>query len=661
MSSDVLNFNKPCRVCRRRKVRCDKKQPCNNCVRHGVQCVYEAPPESAMSQQLLQKRVERLERIVEDLIASSIPDSALQLSQRSSCPSGNSPFSSPGLGSDTPADNESHIFRPGNSDHMGPHPSMSIDHLIYEPCHLNINFDNSADDEIWNWPLNPMSAKPRNTSYFHLPTCKEDVLMNLFFDHVEPFIRISRKGHYWQMVADYRQGNCISAGEVEALLSATQYITATVLPASIIQEQIGVARSELSNQLQQKTELTLQRADLMRSRNTILFNALLYYITCQFHTGNAEVGSGLLGLAASIARRIGIQRDPAYYGCGPWIAEMRRRMWGHIATLDAQFANIDGLESVMLTIGDVHQSHNANDADWKVSTVVGTDPGPRDGEGFSDATVPLIRRELSKACHNLFKAQGTISNCKDLVAIVDETEKYLRCKFIQHFDGSNLMQLVITHWYNAMIKSLHVLILYFHASPSKVKLQCHVFEQLQGRLYDDCLACLEELDCGEKAAISNHWQWAFRWPIPIHCIAGLLLGLARRPDHGDTDRAWKQIDVVFQRYNNEDISVAEVLAWNSVENLCDQAMLKHPNRAHEGRSYVERIHKTAPVTAWEPHRSDAVSYEGMGFSGLDENIRQSNLSHRFLGEGMDSGFSTGDIEALFFNLDKDSEFLPTDF
>lgn len=135
----------------------------------------------------------------------------------------------------------------------------------------------------------------------------------------------------------------------------------------------------------------------------------------------------------------------------------------------------------MLTLGDVQKSYNANDADWKVSTVLGTDPGPRDGEGFSDATVPLIRRELSKACHNLLKAQGTMSNCKDLVAIVDETEKYLRCKFIQHFDGSNPMQLVITHWYNAMIKSLHVLVLYFHAPTSNKKLQCHMFEQLQCR------------------------------------------------------------------------------------------------------------------------------------------------------------------------------------
>lgn len=176
-----------------------------------------------------------------------------------------------------------------------------------------------------------------------------------------------------------------------------------------------------------------------------------------------------------------MQRDPAYYGYAAWIVEMRRRMWGHITALDAQSASTDGLESVLLALGDVQRSHNADDADWKLSPLAGPDPGPRDREGFSDATVPLIRRELSRTWNKLFASRGTISNCEYLVVIVGEAEKYLRFKFIQHLNASNPMQLVITHWYNAMIKSLRVLVLYFHASPSKLKLQCHVLDQLQDR------------------------------------------------------------------------------------------------------------------------------------------------------------------------------------
>src|SRR5688572_28162523 len=72
MSSDVPNLNKPCSACRRRKVRCDKSQPCNNCIRHGVSCVYDAAKESVVSQQMLQERVERLERMVEDMAAFAL-------------------------------------------------------------------------------------------------------------------------------------------------------------------------------------------------------------------------------------------------------------------------------------------------------------------------------------------------------------------------------------------------------------------------------------------------------------------------------------------------------------------------------------------------------------------------------------------------------------
>ncbi|KAH6867503.1 hypothetical protein B0T10DRAFT_419731 [Thelonectria olida] len=625
MPTNILNLNRPCNSCRRRKVRCDKVRPCNNCTRHRVQCVYEAPRDSATSQQLIHDRVERLERIVDNMVAFFPPDSATQHSDPSSCSSGRSLLSrSDGRsdgGSDIPADDRSHELRIANSYHTRPDSWVGIDQIAYGPQPLD-------------WPLGPTSPRHQDISHFRLPTYKEDVLTHLFFDYIEPFIRTTHKGSYWQMVADYRQGTCVSVREVEALMFATQYITATVLPASVIKEQLGVARSELSNQLQKATELSLDLANLMRSRHTVLLNALLYYITCQFHTGNCEVGSTLLGLAERTARRVGMQRDPTYYSYAPWIVEMRRRTWGHIAALDAQSANMDGLESVLLALGDVQRSHNANDADWKPSPLVGTDLGPRDREGFSDATVPLIRRELSKACNNLFKAWGTISSCEGLVAIVGETEKYLRFKFIQHFDGSNPIQLVITQWYNAMIKSLHVLVL----------------------IYDDSLACLEEFERGEKAATSHHWQWAFRWPIPIHCIAGLLLGLARQPDHADTDRAWKQIDVVFQRYNNEDISMAKILAWKSIENLCDQAILKHPNRVHEGLSYVRRIHNiSSPVTTWEPHND-------MGSIDLCENIiRQPDLSQRLSTEALNSDVSTSDINAIFVNLDQNNELLPLDF
>lgn len=160
---------------------------------------------------------------------------------------------------------------------------------------------------------------------------------------------------------------------------------------------------------------------------------------------------------------------------------MRRRLWGHITALDSQSANMDGSESVLVSSGDVQRSHNNDDAEWTPCSLTDTDPGPYDRHGYSDASAALIRRELSRVCHTISEARRITSNCSEFVATIDETERYLSQKFIRYLDGSDPLHLVTSHWYNAMIKSLRVSLLYFHASPSKLKLQCHVFEQLQGQ------------------------------------------------------------------------------------------------------------------------------------------------------------------------------------
>ncbi|KAH7134247.1 hypothetical protein EDB81DRAFT_94426 [Dactylonectria macrodidyma] len=661
MSSDVINFNKPCSACRRRKVRCDKAQPCNNCIRHRVSCVYEAPRESVMSQQVLQDRVERLERMMEDLTAFSLSNHGPQPVRRSSS-SATSPFSSFDDYMDIPSDVGNQVFGPNNSYHMGPDSWMNMDHLGYSPHHLlNVCLDDDAEQRP-TWTMSMSHLRPKDLTHFHLPIYKEDVIFGMFFDHVEPFIRINHQGHFWQLIGEFRSGTCAFVREVEALMFATQHITASVLPATLIQEKLGLVQSDLINHLQRATEFAFDQANIMRSRSTVLFNALLYYITTQFHTGNCEAGSTLLGLASSIARRIGMHRDPAYYGYTAWCVEMRRRMWGHLAALDAQSCNADGSESVLMTMSDVQRPLNINDSEWNNSKLPRGDPGPRDREGFSDASTALIRREICRASHNISEARKTGTNCYDLMAIVEETTKYVQLKFLNHFDGSDPMHHVMTKWYGAMIKSLAISVLYLHASPSRPKLQCHSFEQLQGRLYEDCLACLEDLSQGEKAATEYHWQWAFRWPMPLHVIAGLLSCLSRQPDHRDSDRAWEQIGAAFRRYNNDGISMAKVPAWHSIETLCDQAMLQHPNQKHEGRAYTKRMHTSRPLPGTEMHKLAGMPCGGVyGIDVYEGGPRKQGPDQVAPAEvTISMGFSDSDIDAVFFNVNGEDEYLSID-
>lgn len=150
--------------------------------------------------------------------------------------------------------------------------------------------------------------------------------------------------------------------------------------------------------------------------------------------------------------------------------------------------------------------------------------------------------------------------------------------------------------------------------------------------------------------------------MPIHVIAGLLSGLARQPDHPDTDRAWEQIDIVFRRYNNDDISMAKIPAWHAIEALCDQAMAQHPAQPHEGHSYTKRVHKHAhsPMTDDSDHLKTTVSPMMLGdMSMYGADMSEPTLSQMFssTGPAMSMGFPTsGPNDLSFFNITADGDF-----
>ena len=99
----------------------------------------------------------------------------------------------------------------------------------------------------------------------------------------------------------------------------------------------------------------------------------------------------------------------------------------------------------------------------------------------------------------------------------------------------------------------------------------------------------EKLEHLDELLTQNQWKWVLRWPVPWHSVGRLLTKLAELPEYADADRAWRQVDVIFQRHNNKDFSTAKIPAWRVVERLCDQAMLVHSSRIHIGYSYAERL------------------------------------------------------------------------
>ncbi|KAI5460970.1 hypothetical protein BGZ63DRAFT_405408 [Mariannaea sp. PMI_226] len=699
MSSNVINFNKPCNVCRRRKVRCDKAQPCRNCARHRVSCVYEdAPNDSPVGQQMLQDRLDRLERMLEGLTAYSLspPISTPGLNYyEMSSPSTNSPLSNLGDYSDATPDAENQAFVYNNSYSKSPDSWINATQPSPREPQVSNVVSQSTPEEIPAQPMAISEAQRHQQQHkrlgrFHLPWLKEDVLMSLFFQHIEPWIGVTHQPFFWQLVGNFRQGTCPVAQEVEALLFSLQYITAALLPAKLLYDKIHIAKSELVDRLQQATELAFDQANVMQSQNALLLNALLYYITCQLHIGNYETVSALLSLASQIAGRMEIHEDPIYYTYPLWYTGMKQRIWDHLAMLDGQFCSINGSKSVLMSGGGAHHLFDLGDNDNELQ-LSGFHQQPQfkpelQDYNFCDEAFPaLIRKELYNTAYVLSEAQRSASSCYDLMVIIEKATNYIQLRVEHHLNGSSPLQNVVTRWYNAMIKSLTVSVLYQHASASTPRLQCHAFGELQEQLYSDCLSCLEEFSQGEMEATSHHWQWAFQWPMPLQVVTIMLTCLANVPDHQDTDRAWEQINIAFQRYSSHGLAMAKMPTWSVIEVLCDQAMALHPNRKHEGCAYTKRMytsesqqepqhpHHEQQVAAGNethstPDHQNALSLDNSSsisctrageISAFDENLRkQSEVVELAMTEAMNNGFSDNDIDPyLFFTMSPDDALL----
>ncbi|KAF6806731.1 C6 transcription factor [Colletotrichum sojae] len=596
MSSNLLNFNKPCNGCRRRKVKCDKEKPCNNCVRHGIACVYDTQKEPTFptpeSQQQLQDRVDRLEKVMEEMKAMSMRGEPLKV------PTISFPSASPASLSDyygeepIAGDPGLQVYEDNVSFYLGPNYWLNLQDVVYEPrCLFRIDSDATGKnpDSPTAWPIgrNPTLA---DLSHLHLDHEKEDILTDLFFAHVEPFVRMCH-GTYWrQQITDFRVGVGKLPIDVEAAMFATQAMTVAAMPANVILERLGKTKDQVLQHLQESSQLALERADVHRSRKPLALLSLLYHIQMKFIVGDGESAVILLGLAGRFGTRLGLHRDPGHYSYSPWVCNMRRRIWAQFEVMDNPIYNLEGAESGLSFISDVQPPKNANESQWAPTPFAKPGSTPADADGITDMSFVLVRSCLLKTLHSITKRRNE-ANPDELRRIVDQTDSFLKTKFMNHVDATSPIQALLLSYYRGGMQSIRLLVKQVHA-------QCTGGQTAEfcAKFYHECVEILEEMERGEAIAVRHNWAWLYRWPTTPCTLSNVLIGLAQQPKHPTTDRAWRQVNVAFRRHNNADISMRKFAAWRVVEALCDQAMLYHKQRSHEGAWYAQRLDESQPAT-----------------------------------------------------------------
>lgn len=105
-----------------------------------------------------------------------------------------------------------------------------------------------------------------------------DLLIEIFFQKVNPFIRMLNKKSFFADLARFRAGQLPNANIFVALLFSIFGLAVASLLPSDVSESFGVERGWLLHKYQEAQEVALHRVDFVNSNKLSVFQAFLYYL-----------------------------------------------------------------------------------------------------------------------------------------------------------------------------------------------------------------------------------------------------------------------------------------------------------------------------------------------------------------------------------------------
>ena len=472
-----------CVTCRRRKVRCDKKNPCSNCIKQHIECIFPGPgraprkPRKPPDSELL-LRLRRLEGVVKSLGAQVEEDGSVtqppqpqqiqppqrsmslvqdQLSQYSS---GESPEPPDGQPKRTSIDKHLGrlVINEGRSRYVSNAFWTSMGDEIAEMRDILDNPSSEDEEDLLDSPdqsggatseysnsahqgfIFGYSSTMVNLKKLHPSPTQVFILWEVFKENVDPMVRILHRPTARNIIMKASSGTETLSKAAEALLFALYFSAVVSLDPAQCITLLGDTKETLINRYRFATEQALARANFMNSSSLMLLQAFVFFLVCVRYQDDTRLVWALSGLAIHLAQALGVHRDGTNFGLSPFETEMRRRLWWHISILDARSAEDHGTDpSFSNAFYDTQLPMNINDdeispemKDW-----------PRPHQGCTEMSFCLVRFELNIVSRRLnFRPtaaageEGLEHSIELKEKIIDEAHRRLEEKYLQYCDSN---------------------------------------------------------------------------------------------------------------------------------------------------------------------------------------------------------------------------------
>ncbi|KAH8721544.1 fungal-specific transcription factor domain-containing protein [Phaeosphaeriaceae sp. PMI808] len=583
----TLNL-RSCVTCRRRKVKCDKKQPCSNCVRSKIECSFPGPgraPRRTKKPQdaELLERLRRLEGVVSSLNAQVEEHEQEAAAERehhsstsdSACPYGNgntksnaSPGNTNHVAIDTTVEGlESRfgrlVIEKGRSRYINNSFWASLNNEVED---LKTILVESSDDEeeTAHSPESPPSNSSQhhafifgysstsvNMAALHPSEQHAHLLWQAFKTNVDPLIKVLHiptfEPIFFKAVANPSK---VSKG-LEALLFAIYYGSVTSTLPDECCETWGEDRVTLLGRYRFGIEQALARANFLYCNEVIIFQAFMIFLILLRRNDDARKIWTLTGVAVRIAQTLGIHRDGTHFKLPPFQVEMRRRLWWQVCILDARSSEDHGCDPTIVEAQfDTKMPLNVNDTDLDPDMV----EFPKERKGFTEMSFCLLRFEVSNIFRRISYIPPGPVKCNEFFTTltIAEKEKWItECharmeeKYLRDMDMS-----IPLCWVAATISRLimsKMWLIVYHPYQRKDG-GTTLPQETKDKLFITSLENIEYSILLETEARTMKWGWLFRTYVQWHAIAFLLSELCVRTKGEAVERAWRALEVTVGRW-----------------------------------------------------------------------------------------------------------------
>lgn len=627
-----------CVTCRRRKVRCNKREPCSNCVKAGIECVFPGPGRAPRKQRRppdveVLSRLRRLEGVVESLGGTEAIEKLIAArltadSQANSNDNNNTSesFRAPDLENksgrtvwniDSTLKNEVQhelgrlVIDDTKSMYMSDRLYTSLGNQVifsFLECIQN-GFGTNCVRQLEEWEQilespseeeenetspEDSSQSPNNRNHdaflfgysstahslrnYHPTPTQAFILYKTYEQNVAPLLTVVHKPTIRNLIISAAMNGDAIDKSNEALVFAMYLAAVISMPPEQCLAELGDDRDTTISRFRFATEQALARANLLNSRNINLLQAAVLFISCVHKLDSGRFVWTMCSVILRLATGLGLHRDGTNFGLSPFETEMRRRLWWHIVIVDVRTAEDHGTDPMINEwMYDTRMPLNINDDD--ISPEMKTFPPER--ASFTDMTFTMIRCHVSRNYRHLIHFPG---GTKSVAPTLEDRKKTVEClhntlneKYVKYCDMQEPLQWACATMARLVVAKLWLVV---HHPMIKNNLTSLSVED-RNRILLTSIEVIEFTRLMETSESTRRWGWLFGSYIQWHAIAFVLAELCVRPQCPGVERAWLAIDSTFHEWERKSMGKKGSL-WRPLTKLYNRAQAARAKRYAPG-------------------------------------------------------------------------------